>query len=149
MRLGLLTFYYRSPEGSRKIFVRQHPWTVLDNAKMVTKFGLAVLQVNLGLFNLNLWMKKFFVYNCDLNLSLFASMLVVLLDSDNLFINKLKTKSNSVLNRMVSNTERIHNFFGRARAKQMPSKVYLLARKCDGSLVICVPQYFQSNHWQQ
>ena len=57
---------------------------------MVTKFGLAVLQVNLGLFNLNLWMKKFFVYNCDLNLALFASMLVVLLYSDNLFIHKLK-----------------------------------------------------------
>ena len=36
-----------------------------------------------------------------------------------MFINKLKTKSNGVLNRMVSNTERIHNFFGRARAKQM------------------------------
>ena len=50
---------------------------------MVIKFGLAVLQVNLALF---------------------ASMLVVLLYLDNLFINKLRTKSNSVLNRMVSNT---------------------------------------------
>ena len=36
--------------------------------------------------------EKVFVYNCDLNLALFASMLVVLLYLDNLFINKLRTK---------------------------------------------------------
>ena len=51
-------------------------------------------------------------------------MLVVLGYLDNMFINKLKTKSNGVLNRVVSNTERIHSYFGRARARQMPSKVY-------------------------
>ena len=44
---------------------------------------------------------------------------------------------------IVSNTGRIHNFFGRivpARAKQMPLSIYLSARKRDRRSVICVPK---------
>ena len=59
----------------------------------------------------------------DLNLSIKPAV--------DLFINKLKTKSNNPFYRMILNTKRIHNsFWGNfpARAKQMPSKV-LFARK--------------------
>ena len=51
------------------------------------------------------------------------------------FRNKLKTKSNGVLNRMVSITERIPHSFGRnvlAKAKQMPSYVVNVGRKREG-----------------
>ena len=43
---------------------------------------------------------------------------------------------------MVSNTERYHNFLKNfpARAKQMPSKVLLSARKRDSRSVICEPK---------
>ena len=53
-----------------------------------------------------------------------------------MFINKLKTKSNGVLNRMVSNTERIHNFFGRARAKQMGETGETVAA-CRRAFIAC------------
>ena len=49
-----------------------------------------------------------------------------------LFINKLKTKSNNLFYRMSLNTKRIHNSFRRnfpARAKQMPSKVLFVDKK--------------------
>ena len=65
-------------------------------------------------------MKKFCVYKCKLTLSLALLYLV------DLFINKLKAKLNNLFYRMILNTKRIHNSFGRnlsERAKQMPSKV--------------------------
>ena len=61
----------------------------------------------------------------------------------NMFMNKLETKSNGVLIRMVSNTERIPNSFGRnvpAKAKQRPSNVVFVGRKRDGREGICMPK---------
>ena len=71
-------------------------------------------------------MKKFFVYKRKLSLS---HALLYLVD---LFINKLKTKFNNLFYRMILNTKRIHNSYGRnfhARAKQMPSKVLFVGNK--------------------
>lgn len=60
----------------------------------------------------------------------------------NMFMNKLETKSNGVLIRMVSNTERIPNSFGNvpAKAKQRPSNDVFVGRKCDGRESICMPK---------
>lgn len=61
----------------------------------------------------------------------------------NMFMNKLETKSNGVLIRMVSNTERIPNSFGRnvpAKAKQRPSNVVFVGRKRDGREGIYMPK---------
>ena len=86
-------------------------------------------QVNLCLFDLNLWLKpvkKFFVYKCKLSLSLALLYLV------DFFINKLKTKFNDLSYRMILNTKRSHNSFWRnfpATAKQMPSKVLFVGKK--------------------
>ena len=94
------------------------------------EFCLEVLTGNLCLFDLNLSMKpvkNVFVYKCKLSLAL--------LYVAELFINKLKTKFNSFFSRMVLNAKRIHNSFCRnfpGRAKQMPSKVLLSARKSGG-----------------
>ena len=68
--------------------------------------------------------KQFFVYKCKLSLAL-----LYLAD---MFINKLKTKFNSLLYRMVLNTKRIHNSCLRnfpARGKQMLSKVLFVSKK--------------------
>ena len=97
------------------------------------EFCLEVLTGNLCLFDLNLSMKpvkNVFVYKCKLSSSL------ALLYVAELFINKLKTKFNSFFfSRMVLNTKRINNSFCRnfpGRAKQMPSKIVLSARKSGG-----------------
>ena len=75
--------------------------------KKVTKFGLEVLTGKaFCLFDLNLSItpvKKFFVYKCKSSLTL-----LYLVD---LFINKLKTKFNNLLYRIILNTKRIHNSF--------------------------------------
>ena len=50
---------------------------------------------------------------------------------------------NGVLMRIVSNTERIPNSFGRnvlAKAKQRPSNVVFVGRKHDGREGICMPK---------
>ena len=98
--------------------------------KEVTKFGLEVLTGKaFCLFDLNLsikLVKKFFVYKSKLSLSL---VLLYLVD---LFINKLKTKFHNLFYRMILNTKRIHNSYGRnfhARAKQMPSKVLFVGNR--------------------
>ena len=70
--------------------------------------------------------KRFFVYKCKLSLSL------ALLYLADMFINKLKTKFNSLFYGMILNTKRIFNSFRRnfpAIAKQMPSKVLLVGKK--------------------
>ena len=91
--------------------------------------GWKFSQVKLCLFDLNLSIKRrksFVVYKCKLSLSLALLFLV------DLFINKLKTKSNNPFYRMILNTKRIHNsFWGNfpARAKQMPSKVLFAGKK--------------------
>ena len=77
------------------------------------------------IYRWNQW--RIFVYKYKLSL--------VLLYWNDMLMNKLKTKSNGVLNRMVSKTEsnrRIHNFFGRnvsAKATQMASNVEFVGKK--------------------
>ena len=74
--------------------------------KKVTKFGLEVLTGKaFCVFDLNFFLKKFFVYKCKLSLSLALLYLV------DLFINKLKTKFNNIFYRIILNTNRIHNSF--------------------------------------
>ena len=105
-------------------------------------------QVKLCLFDLNLsikLVKRFFVYKCKLRLSL-ALLYVV-----DLFINKLKTKFNNLLYRMILNTKRIHNSFWTnfpARAKQMPSKVLFVGKRKRRQRPFdhCAPK---CNRWQQ
>ena len=70
--------------------------------------------------------KRFFVSKCKLSLSL------ALLYLADMFINKLKTKFNSLFYRMILDTKRIYNSFRRnfpAIAKQMPSKVLFVGKK--------------------
>ena len=60
------------------------------------------------------------------------SLTLALLYLFDLFINKLKTKFNSLFYGMTLNTKRIHNSFWRnfsAKAKQMPSKVLFVGKK--------------------
>ena len=83
--------------------------------------------------------KRFFVYKCKLSLSL------ALLYLADMFINKLKTKFNSLFYGMILNTKRIFNSFRRnfpAIAKQMPSKVLFVGKKTRRSQPFghCAPE---------
>ena len=107
------------------------------------RFGIFT-QVKLCLFDLNLSIKpvkKFFVYWCKLSLSLSLLYLV------DLFINKLQTKFDNLFYRMIKNSQLVWRNFP-ARARKMPSKVYLSARKSDdrGRSVMARQNY---NRWQQ
>ena len=83
--------------------------------------------------------KRFFVYKCKLSLSL------ALLYLADMFINKLKTKFNSLFYRMILNTKRIYHSFRRnfpAIAKHMPSKVSFVGKKTRRSRPFghCAPE---------
>ena len=72
-------------------------------------------------------MKKFFVYQYKLSLSLALLYLV------DLFINKLKTKFNNLVLQndfeYKKNSQLLLKKFPRIRAKQMPSKVLFVSKK--------------------
>ena len=77
---------------------------------------------------------KFLAYKCELSLSL-ASLYLV-----DLFINKLKTKFNSLFYRMILNTKKNSQLILKkfpARAKQMPSKVLFVSKKKATAATFC------------
>ena len=90
-------------------------------------------------------MKKCFVYNCKLSLSLALLYLV------DLFINKLKTKFNNLFYRMILNTKEFTTPLEETSPQELNKRIekfYLSPRKSDdhGCSVIV---HQNCNHWEQ